>query len=537
MSEQEEFEFRHRLEQEKSSNQPDYLAESFGDKPKEVLVESTGFEDSLPEIGKAIGKGASKFLGPIGEKAGEMGGQNLAEKIKDIRRFASSPKEFLQSKTGGSLPVLAGMVGGQVAGAAFPEYGAIASILGAAGSAGAGELGRQQIGKNIGTYNADNFQRGKDTLKQMALSGAGQAIGKGMGMSEEGPLPPGGSGKSGPTLGDYVSKKVEDLGDSLKTRAENNAVAATGGTRSEVSGFKKGTGRGLLDKDVVNLFSSPSDIAENAASVMGEAESKIGDTTAVTDRLGIKATPADISEGFNKRIQRLKSDPATIPAAELLEKYKAHALEASKNGEIPLSKIEQWKRGYKGAFKNPDFDSRTAAKGAYLSLMDTTESKISKDAPPLLNDFLEQKKVFGMMEPVEEAASNRGLQLQQSPKGGFMDMAAGAAGAATGGPVGAVTAPVARRMISPRVNSMAAVSLDKLGDVLKSAPEKLGKYAAPLMNAANKGPKQMAVIHYLLGKDPNYLSVIQKAVQEESKPSDEMISIDEAKSRFQHGAD
>ncbi len=72
---------------------------------------------------------------------------------------------------------------------------------------------------------------------------------------------------------------------------------------------------------------------------------------------------------------------------------------------------------------------------------------------------------------------------------------------------------LANKLIRKRGDSAAAVGLDKLGDLVESSPELLGKYAAPLAKAAAIAPQNLEATHQILSEiDPNYPASVNKAV-------------------------
>lgn len=70
-------------------------------------------------------------------------------------------------------------------------------------------------------------------------------------------------------------------------------------------------------------------------------------------------------------------------------------------------------------------------------------------------------------------------------------------------------AGVANKLLRKRGTSAGAVSLDKIGDMLRATPEFFGKYAAPLLESLQRGDQSLAITHYLLSQqDPDYQKLV-----------------------------
>jgi hypothetical protein len=142
-----------------------------------------------------------------------------------------------------------------------------------------------------------------------------------------------------------------------------------------------------------------------------------------------------------------------------------------------------------------------AAYGAYKSAVED----VAQSQPVLADKFTLAKQTYGMLEPVIDAAEKRALQLQQSPIGGLLDTTSMIGGQMAGDITGGVAATAARKLISPRVASSAAVTMDMMSKILKAAPEKLGKYGPVMHNAYSRGPVAASATDYILSQtDPEY---------------------------------
>ncbi len=81
-------------------------------------------------------------------------------------------------------------------------------------------------------------------------------------------------------------------------------------------------------------------------------------------------------------------------------------------------------------------------------------------------------------------------------------------------PAGVVSG--ARRFAGGVVPKLANTALNKLPDILKSAPEAFGKYAKPLMSAMQRGGTSLGATHYVLqNSDPEYRQMLKDMQENE----------------------
>lgn len=190
----------------------------------------------------------------------------------------------------------------------------------------------------------------------------------------------------------------------------------------------------------------------------------------------------------------------------------ADNLMARGQSELPIGIAEQAKRNYQRQvnWNSPAFE-QDAATTVSRAFKDEVEKKALAASPELGKKFKEDKDLFSLLSPINVAAEKRAKTLNQSPFGGLLDMASTAAGGAVGGPPAALAAAPVRAFASKRLASSAAVSLDKLGDMLKTAPQAFGKYGRALQNAATRGGTSLGATNFvLMNTDPEYRKMLME---------------------------
>lgn len=133
-------------------------------------------------------------------------------------------------------------------------------------------------------------------------------------------------------------------------------------------------------------------------------------------------------------------------------------------------------------------------------------------------------KAKDAMPVLSNAAAWTGDKLAQSAaapaseaRGGLLDLGmAAASGLAMGDPTAGILTAIGRRAAAPYAKQGGALVANKVSELLKTDPSKLGKFAAPLMEAAKRGNKSLAATQYLLQqRDPEF-SQMKKQLEEQN---------------------
>ncbi len=362
---------------------------------------------------------------------------------------------------------------------------------------------------------------GAATLGKLATRGAMEGAAYGLGASEaEGAVDLGIDAAKGAGLGAVAgaagaglikgAQQIPKMVPSVGKFAEKWAVNATGATGKESAKFADDAGRELLDRGIVGFGNSQSQIAAKAGTAVDAANAQIDDALKALEQQGVNVDANTIYNTVAKKIKELAADPSQADVAKQLENELMHlmsATEAKGSTDFAISAAEKVKRGYNRKAGNwMDPEKGAVGKEMYQTWRGAVEDAALKVDPAISKSFLEGKKTFGLLRPIEEAAERRAATTAQSPVGGFLDVASGAVAAGSGaGLPAAMAAPVARRIISPRIASSVAVGADKLSKVLSKNPQSFGKYAAVLSKAAQRGGNSLAASHYVLqNSDPEY---------------------------------
>jgi hypothetical protein len=260
----------------------------------------------------------------------------------------------------------------------------------------------------------------------------------------------------------------------LKGKAEKWTRSATGATEKEARNFKPGTERYLLDNDLIRAGDAPSNIAERAGKVIDAAEDAKGALIA-KDLAGATVDRNAVYKKVQGQIDALRGDESKLPLIRKLEAKLEDLLATADDAgsAVPFQKSEQIRRGFDDAARwgsasdAVELEANRIMAGAYRE----ASEEVANAVPSVGAAFKDAKTTQATLIPVRDAAARRAGVLDQSPPGGLLDTATSTVGQLTSGGAGAVAAPIARRMIAPRIYSTMGVGADRFAKFLESVPQ------------------------------------------------------------------
>lgn len=336
------------------------------------------------------------------------------------------PKEmgFVQSQVQ-ELPIYGAGLGG-IAGS---FGGPIVAIGGAAAGAGIG----QSLKDIVNRYAYGEKKGVADTFLDPAIAAA--------------------HGATAEAGGQLVGKAFGSLQKPMAKEAELFAVNATGATGAQAAKFEKDAGRQLLDRNLVKFGDSAKNIAKRVSKASDQAGKEIGAALSELDAKGVQVSQENIVKALEGKVNSLSKSASSAKVAKELQNVIDDIINTGES-TLSASAGEAEKRGFRkaaGNWMNPE--AGKAGKEAYLAYMKEVEDVATKASPGLGKKFIQDKETFGLLAPIKEAAERRASTLNQSPIGGLLDVA-------TAGTMGAPAA-IARRLLSPRIGSSLAVTLDQ----------------------------------------------------------------------------
>ncbi len=346
-------------------------------------------------------------------------------------------------------------------------------------------------------------------------------IGAGAGLATQGAVES--VAKAAPFLSDNARK----AGLYLQNKAEKAAVNATGATGKQASQFGDDAGRELLDRGVVRFGDSQAKIAKRAAAAVESANGQIDQALSKLDAQGVSVDGDQVRRSLQDKIEKMGSDPSKSDIARLLQNEVEHldnATTAKSSTGFGMQEAESIKRGYNRKAGNwADPEKSQAGKEAYQTYRGAVEDAAREADPATAKLFDEGKKSYGLLAPIQEAAERRAATTSQSPAGGLLDSAAAIGGFGAGGAPGALAAPIARRVIAPRISSTIAASADTASKFLLKSPQ--------FANLAEKNPQAFSALAANFARKVNPGGAVSKVAGPDQQPVDE----DKAKQSFVEG--
>lgn len=375
----------------------------------------------------------------------------------DIKRQAQQAKD--NPKTALASELAGGLTTGVATAGLLPEAGAAKTFV---GKVGQGALQGAKTGAIYGAASNPGDVEGKVDPLQLPqrIDNAGKGLATGAVV-----------GAAVPVVAAGVRPVASAVSNGLKSFAEKEAVNATGATGKQASKFSDDAGRELLDRGIVKFGDSQATIAQKASDAVDAANKQIDESLKKLDAKGVTASADNIVAELSSRAAALEKDPSQLGVAKKLRGIVDDIISTGQSN-VPISEAETTKRGFNKIAGNwMDPESGQAGKIAYQAYRKEVEGAAKAADPAISAQFEEGKKTFGLLRPIQEAAERRAATTAQSPHGGLADIAMAGAGIAHGNPALALAAPVARRVIAPRMASTISATSDALADQLRKIPQ------------------------------------------------------------------
>jgi hypothetical protein len=182
-------------------------------------------------------------------------------------------------------------------------------------------------------------------------------------------------------------------------------------------------------------------------------------------------------------------------------------------GKFTLGQLQELKNKYK--FTPGDPSSMALGKQATnkieRALAKEIESGVrSKGGRKLSSKFKQAKSDFGDFATISEASRTLADREAKNQAFGLTDKILLAGDIASGGAgIRGMMVAGANKVLRERGNAAGAIALNKLGNMLEEAPEKLlGRFSKPLAKAMRDGPAALAAAHLSFMDDPEYREMI-----------------------------
>ncbi len=358
--------------------------------------------------------------------------------------------------------------------------------------------------------------------------------------------------------------KVADIGQGLKEKAERYAFDALGGVKKHVdAAAQKGRinpiGRELLDEGLLSWLPSRTKLAEKISERREEVGQTIGGILDKLDNIvsELKAkAPSDKQKAIygNHFVNRLKKEvlpglKANPAIADDVAPYIENKLEAIgekfKDKYMSFQEAEKLKRQFQDLIKYEKMSPTPKMEGL-KNLASSMRGNVENYAegfakkygdPDLLQKFKSAKQKYGNLAQAEDIVSDRVSRDIANRSVSPSDYLTGAGAAITaasqgadflGASAAAAGVALANQLARRYGNQASAVTLDAVGNMLKTAPEKLGKYGPVFEKALReRGPQALNVlVNVGMKKDPELAQTIASELGVDVNATDKENAID-----------
>lgn len=491
------------------------------------VLDTTKEEEISPLETAIMSGGSGATLGFLDELA--AAGGSLVDVVKrsdkslsDIPELYKRNKADFREAMGASATQNPGtamgaeLVGSLAPGLLVPGSGSSAlTRLGAASGLGGLSGAGQSDAKSMSELSADVAG---GALMGGLFQGGGELVGKGLSKAAEK------AAKS-----EALKRLTGSAGGFFGTAADDLSARALGAQKSIIKneGVNKirAAGRQALDNDMLNTKLDTDDMIKLNEALLKEGGESMGKVYQTIDESGIKSgfNPLDVALDVEKESGDFYRTAINKDITKQFENTIESILSRGAD-DIPLQKAQELKSeldkvaNWKKPFVNDPTDKEKMARDAVRIVkqrIDESTDQASKalNIPSLLEDLKQGRSKFGAASTTEKLLSNKQSMEQGNKIFGLTDTIVGVGGGLgglysgdeSGGLTTAAAAIAAKKLGSKYGLKLAAQGVDKVSKMLKLAPEKLGKYAPALNNAAQRGNHSLAITHYILSKtQPDY---------------------------------
>jgi hypothetical protein len=495
------------------------------DRIQKEEVKKSSWKDRIQPEAEQIGQGESGLRGLAqGASLGfadEITG--AAESLFTDKTYEQARNEsrdaYKQAQEANPLTYGAGELGGAIGTAFIPGLGAAS---GAKLAAVAGKAALQGGIAGLGNSEAESVgDMARDAAVGAGTGAAGGAIGYGLGKGIQ-------AGFS------KLSKAAPGVADKLDDVAEVQAARALGlerGTMKSLGNDEvRRIGRFALDESVITPFNNTDDMIARTEALkrlggdtMEGVYSKIDDAGASTfNPLNVAGEVDDKIGGFYRSpINRGETNQLENTLESILMRGdKDISLKDAQILKEELGKVANWKNSLNVT------DKERMARDAYGIVNKAIDSS-ADDASILIGDdtlrstLKQGKELYSKATGAEKLLNNKIAKEQGNKLFGLTDMAVGGPGAVASLLNPALAVPTAAAIAIKKGaekfgNQVTAISADRLSDVVRQAPQRLGKFAPVLQKAAERGGQALAVANFVLQQNnPEYREHVKTLEKDE----------------------
>lgn len=456
------------------------------DRAKETSISDSAMAGGAQGLSMGLSDEAEGFMGSAKDLFN--GKTNVIENYRSNRDNArymnevaqlANPKSFLAGNLVGAIGTGVGM-GGLVKGGADTVRNAMA--LGAIDAAGQSEADLTK-GK-VGDF-------ANDVGKGAAIGGAFQA--------------------GSEVLAETLSPAMKYIKNKLASKAEEKAVKALDPILSQQELLRNkdavhDLGRSLLDEDVVRFGRSVKGMQPRLEESLAKKGARIGEIRDAADQAGYGVDLRGLSENAQDGINASRHG-----ISDKISEAAHYADNVDNLVQDPIRKINEVQDVIGDLNNTLNFNKAVnkmtpadrANNTLRQDLVEQVDNTIQSHSPANFDEYKGLKNQYSLFKDGEDILDKSTARLDRNRSFSLTDHLVGGMAKGDGmvqDSAFKIAAAMANKLVRERGNSMLATSLD----MLSRQPERFGKFAQPLLDAASRGEAAVVATHALLMKDPEY---------------------------------
>lgn len=323
-------------------------------------------------------------------------------------------------------------------------------------------------------------------------------------------------------IAESLSPAMKYIKDKLAGKAEERAVKALDPILSQQEMLnRKDTagklGRSLLDEDVVQFGSSTKDMLPRVEGMLSKKGARIGEIRDEVQRAGHGVDLSSLKE--KGIVDNLAANSGGIQSkADETAAYLNDVTRLNDGGLYgPIRTIDEIQDVIKDLSKKLDFNKAvidtTPDKHAAMTLRGDLVGKVDEAIkgydPKLLAEHQGLKDQYALFKDSEKILDKSVARHARNKDFGLSDLLV--ANLPRGNSVAQdgllkTAAAIGHKLARERGNATLAVTLD----TLSRQPERFGKFAGKLLEAAKRGEAAVTATHFILMKDPEYKAIVEE---------------------------
>lgn len=214
-----------------------------------------------------------------------------------------------------------------------------------------------------------------------------------------------------------------------------------------------------------------------------------------------------------ERVSALDAIPGAETQAEQMRRNLQRFEERVTNNDLSMSDLQRWKTFWR---ENINFDApqQREAQGVYRAITENMQQGVDNVDPALGRQYQQARQDAFIGQSFDELNGSNARNDARLRQFSLTDYLTGLQGFQQGGVLGGTASVIANRGLRRNEHALAARSLERAAERLRTAPERFGRHARVLQAAQQRGPRAFAAALYLSAQQDEH---VRRAMSEEEQ--------------------